>query len=124
MARIGLVSPIRGGSLLIHPAPRHTWYGFPHTRGKFTDLDELSEDEIVFPPYAGEVYLKRLTLMSLKRVSPIRGGSLPSMQVARLVGLRFPHTRGKFTKTADDNSSAGKFPPYAGEVYYITRRSI
>ena len=34
----------------------------------------------------------------------------------------FPHTRGKFTEVHLIRGAHLKFPPYAGEVYYLCRR--
>ena len=52
-------------------------------------------------------------------VSPIRGGSLLRMEKATEKALRFPHTRGKFTKLDATFFRYLKFPPYAGEVYLV-----
>ena len=56
MARIGLVSPIRGGSLPETTNTNVPEKSFPHTRGKFTVNAGGTTGRVTFPPYAGEVY--------------------------------------------------------------------
>ena len=97
---------------------------FPHTRGKFTIAIFKRVDADEFPPYAGEVYNMMRTVRISEFVSPIRGGSLPIPCIRAMRFSRFPHTRGKFTYIRAHISLQQQFPPYAGEVYYITRRSI
>ena len=90
---------------------------FPHTRGKFTKSLMDANVYNAFPPYAGEVYRSRLRTRRRRRVSPIRGGSLPEIPLSNATDRGFPHTRGKFTDFDYQTALIVEFPPYAGEVY-------
>ena len=76
----------------------------------------------MFPPYAGEVYQPTRPSPNRSSVSPIRGGSLLRTGIKRVFLKSFPHTRGKFTENSIYNEILEEFPPYAGEVYLLTRR--